>query len=315
MLVAATILRLAEERQLGLEDPIARFLPSRLIEGLARFEGVDYGAKITIRQCLEHTSGLWDCYGDGLRDAAGRTPFEQELIRQPNKFWTSEEVISWNKTRLQAVAPPGVRFHYSDTGYQLLGLVIESAAKKTLAAAVRDFVIDPLKLTDTYAEFRENPHRSPGIVRSHSFDQEVDRTDALSETADWGGGGWVANAPDLARFLCGISQGQLFRNPATWQLMQAWSAPSSGTYGLGLERFTTPAQEELLGHGGFYGSIAVIWPKAEMIIVATINQSMPSKKQGHTEVVMEIVEKICAAAHGLHLVEGRSGQGSIRLQP
>lgn len=298
MFVAAAVLRLSEENLFKLDDPVANFLAGDLIEGIARFNGIDYGREITIRQCLAHTSGLWDCFSDGLRDSVGRSPFELELIGNPNKFWTIQEVIAWNKTHQHAVGPPGGRFHYSDTGYQLVGLLLESVTKKPLAAAVRDLVLIPLKMTNTFAEFREEIRRPPGIERSHSFDREIDRTDSISETADWGGGGWVTNAPDLVRFLRGVSQGKLFRDPATWRLMREWSTLSDGTYGLALQRFVTTGGNELMGHGGYYGSFAAIWPNANMIVVATMNQSNPSATNGHSEVVGELVGKVCEAFVG-----------------
>jgi D-alanyl-D-alanine carboxypeptidase len=258
---------------------------------------MDYGRQITIRQCLSHTSGLPDCYSDGVRDSNGYSPFDLELKRNPERFWTSPEVIAWTKANLQPVARPGVRFHYSDTGYQLLGLVIESVRKQPLDVAVREVVLEPLKMDDTYAHHREKIHRSAGVGLSHFFDRESDNTEALSESADWGGGGWVTNAPDLTRFLRALSEGRLFRQPATWRLMQQWSPESDDTYGLALERFVSPGKDELVGHGGYFGSFAAIWPKADMVIVATINQSRPSATNGHTEVVGELVGKVCAAFH------------------
>lgn len=268
MFVAATILRSWEEGLLQLDAPIAQYLPGELMDGLARFEGVDYGKTITVRQCLLHTSGLADCYSDGVRNSDGLSPFDLELKRNPNKFWTSPEVIVWTKANLQPVGPPGLRFHYSDTGYQLLGLVIEAVRKKALAVAVREVVLDPLRMNDTYAHHREEVRRSPGVGLFHFFDGASDNTEALSESADWGGGGWVTNAPDLTRFLRALSENRLFRNPGTWRLMQAWSPQSKGTYGLALERYVTPVNDELMGHGGYFGSFAAVWPKADRSVFA-----------------------------------------------
>ncbi len=254
MFIAASVLLLSENGLLNVNDRISRYLPSELMSGISRFEGIDRGNEITIRQCLEHTSGLWDCFSDGKHDSQGLSPLDAELERNPDKFWTSPEVIAWCKTRLKAVAPPGVLFHYSDTGFQLLGLIVEKLTGKPLAEAVRELVFNRLEMKDTYAEFREEPHRSKGVELSHSFDGKTDRTGFVSESADWGGGGWITTAPDLARFLRALSGNKLFRHSATVRLMQEWSPESKGDYGLGLHRYVTDADDVIIGHGGGYSS-------------------------------------------------------------
>lgn len=77
--------------------------------------------------------------------------------------------------------------------------------------------------------------------------------------------------------------------------MQQPSPQSDGTYGLGLERFLVRGGHVMIGHGGYFGAFAAVWPEADMIVVATLNQSTPSTAKGHTETVQDLVAKVCRA--------------------
>ncbi|MEJ2218745.1 MAG: serine hydrolase [Gemmatimonadota bacterium] len=125
-----TILRLAEEGMLSLDDSLFRWLPS--------YPYVD--STITIRQLLNHTSGLSD-----FTDAQG---WLIPLLEEPNRVWSMEEWF------LATIQPPyfakGTSWSYSTSGYLLLRMIIERATGSTVAAQYHRYVIDPLSLHDTY---------------------------------------------------------------------------------------------------------------------------------------------------------------------
>ena len=134
-LVAAVVLQLADERRLDLDDTVEEHLP-----GLVRGQGND-GRKITLRQLLTHTSGLFDFAADqrvarrlsGPPGASALTP--RQLVR----------IAVTHRPRFA----PGARWHYSNTNYVLLGLVVERVTGRPYAAETERRLLTPLALRGT----------------------------------------------------------------------------------------------------------------------------------------------------------------------
>lgn len=304
MFTAATLMRLREKGLLELDDTVAQYLPAQLLQGLHVYNGIDYGSKITLRQCLQHTSGLQDFYEDGPLDDRGQSLFDLELYNNRDKFWTPVDVIEWIKhnPNLESVGTPGTIFHYSDTNYQLLGLVIERVTGKPLFSVVRELVLEPLKMESSYARFYEKERRPAGVNLAREFDSEfrvegtpprgIDMTMEMHESADYAAGGWFTTAPDLVKFLRGVSgasSNKLFKNDESWKLMQEtlefaiYKSSDSGReyhYGLGLfiDDMGEAEGERLIGHFGYYGSFALLWPKGNVVMVGTYGQGKPSSE-------------------------------------
>ena len=112
---AATILRLKEEGLLLLDDPISTYLPADITQELLVIDSHDYGPEITLRQCLNHTSGLPDYWYDPPYVFSEFNAFLVDFYADPNRFWQPEELIEYAK-HLTPIAIPGALFHYSDTG-------------------------------------------------------------------------------------------------------------------------------------------------------------------------------------------------------
>src|SRR4051794_30865069 len=130
--VATVVLQLVGEGRLSLDDSVARWLP-----GL-----VPNGRHITVRQLLNHTSGLFS-YTDDPRVLA---PY----LQQHNSHFV------WRPRQLVAIAtshpplfPPGTAWAYSNTNYVLLGLIVERATGTDLGRQLRQRIFDPLRLRDT----------------------------------------------------------------------------------------------------------------------------------------------------------------------
>ena len=151
------------------------------------------------------------------------------------------------------------------------------------------------------AKYREEKRQPPGVELLHWFDSRMRRDQDDSqlgidlsqenwESSDYGGGGWLTTAGDLVKFLRGASGNTLFRDPNSWQLMQEWSddswiAASSDhacKYGLGLMRLPLPGGGALVGHTGYYGSFAFLWPERDVVMVGTFNQGMRCSPAGDT---------------------------------
>ena len=279
--VAATVLRLWEQRRIDLDAAIGPLLTPRLDE-LLRSGGYDT-AHITVRQLLSHSAGIYDHAEDERY-----LPLVQS---QPERAWTREDLINLAITWGHPLDPPGTAFHYSDTGYILVGDIIERITGQSLGKAVRtQLQLDRLKLGSTWWEVMEDkPERAPARVRQFIGDLEV--TD-ISATADlYGGGGLVMSAKDLATLTAALFEGRLFQHPATLQEM-FWQGPHKGADAYRLGVFVKHANgRDYYWHSGYWGTVAYYAP-ATGIAVAGVTTNQDAYRR-----LVDVVQK--AAGVGL----------------
>ena len=246
---ATLILQLAGEGKLRLDDTVARWLPGLLPDG----------GRITVRELLNHTSGLIDDndvtqdpqrYLRQVHDSALRAEFvrlwQQERVdptlEAPTTIWV----------RLAAALPlrsePGTTYHYSNIGYAVAGLIAAKAGASPLAALYRQRIIEPLGLASV--GFKPQGETGKGDPRDYSVRLNGTLVDATGWYRLGGGaaGGIVANAGDEAHFLTALMQGRLLQ-PAELQAMKT-TTPASGNYGLGLERRQSGCAGVAYQHGG-----------------------------------------------------------------
>lgn len=275
MMTATIAVKLAEEGRLGLDDVVATYLPESLVDGLHVFEGQSFSHEITVRQLLNHTSGIvddWACPG-----------FLDLVAGDPDRFWSPEETIEYVKGNCPPRFRPGEGWHYSDTGYNLLGLVLERVAEKPLHELYREMVLDPLGMEHTYRPAYEPPRPgAPGRPPAERYLGDIECglwTSVM--TADWAGGGLVSTTEDLNAFLRAFVSGEVFAASLTKAEMLAWveSGPRNN-YGLGVSRvlfgrFDDPsvrALGEVWGHAGSSHNFMYYWPREDVTIVGTLNQ-------------------------------------------
>lgn len=208
--VAAAILRLHEMDSLSIYDPINNFLDQETISIL---KSDNYNPEeILIKHCLNHTSGLFDY-------AMGGSSYINEVIKNPKKKWTRKEQLEAAMKWGNKLGEPGQQTGYSDTGYIILGSIIERYFNGSLADGLRSLLkFKELGLNATWLENLE----------SHSLEQEsvVDRYFSRYETTEWdasidlyGGGGLVSNTKDLSNFFYSLFQHKIFDDKKTLDLM------------------------------------------------------------------------------------------------
>ena len=180
--VGAAILRLEEEGRLSLAQPIAPLIAP---ETAALLRGGGYDpARISVRQLMDHTSGLRDFYDDPA--------YEKAMLSQPARRWTRAEQIAIAMKVGPAHGAPGERYHYVDTGYSLLGEILERATGLPMGPALRSLLpYDRLGLTSTWLESLE-PAPAGAKPRAHQYASGVDMTDADPSYDLYGGGGLVS---------------------------------------------------------------------------------------------------------------------------
>jgi D-alanyl-D-alanine carboxypeptidase len=265
---AATILRLYEEGKLDLEDPLSSTGVSPAILDVLRGDGYDVDA-INIRQLLNHSSGVAD-YAHGTADDA----FSAAVASEPTRVWTPLEQITFAVTELDPLARPGVEFHYSDTGYVLLGQIIEAKTGLTYAEAMRTLLnFDDLKMDSTFVELVETPGPLAGTRVTQYFGSV--RVNDLSPTIDlFGGGGLVSSTHDLTVFFAALSNGGVFTFNDTFKLMTEITAPGTASVeGMGIYSIDLDGQR-CWTHSGFWGVEAYLCPALDLSVALSTTQAV-----------------------------------------
>ena len=202
---AGVIWRLVEDGKLGLDDPISKYIDPSLVSRIHVLNGVSYGERITIRQLLCHCSGVYD-----FAEVDGA--WERFVFMHPEKRWERQEYFEYAIRDGKPYFVPGQGHHYSDTGYELLGLVIEKVTGKPLAAVYREYIFQPLGIKETYLEGREP---AIGRPRSHNYIGFLDETPYDPTQDGPASGGLVSTAQDLALYITAVLQGRFFKDPNT----------------------------------------------------------------------------------------------------
>ena len=271
--LAAATLRLWEEGRLGLDDPVARHLPPEVAAMLAS-DGYDLEA-MTVRHLLTHTSGLFD-YAD-------RDRFIEAILADPQHRWTPVEQLGLAVEWGEPYGPPGAVYRYSDTGYVVLGLVLETICAAPLATVLRDLLpFERLGMHDTWLETLEDP--PPGAVeRAHQYLGDLD-TWAWDPSLDlYGGGGLVSTPDDMAVFMRALFTGGVYRDAATADTMLTTvegAGPGPDLSGMpmvpGRYRMGIEVREQngltLYLHTGFWGTLAAYLPEPDVAISIAVTQ-------------------------------------------
>ena len=253
---AAAVLRLVESGRLGLDDALASHLtPSE--RDLLAGDGYDLQA-ITLRHVLGHTAGLAD-HSDG--DTYG-----ERIVADLQYRWTRREVLEMCVELFDPVGAPGERYKYSDTGYVLLGSIVERSTGHPLGPAVRELLdYESLGLCCTWWETMEPAPPAVG-PRAHQYLGRLDCTAADPSFDLYGGGGLVCDAQDLARFLRALLAGRVLHEEATLAVMTGGGTPP---YRLGLMCMELGGHLAW-GHQGFWNTFAFQVPALDLTVAGAI---------------------------------------------
>ena len=289
--VAAAVLRLVEERRLSLDDSIAKWMDPSIVNRVSVIGGVNHGPRITIRQLLNHTSGVYSHDSD--------PEFAITVATQPNKRWTAEEEIEI-AIRNGAYFKPGEGWHYSDTGFVMLGLIVQRATGKDLGASVRELLgFDRLGLASTYWELFEAPPQG-ARPRAHQYVSTYDFTDTDLSWDSYGGGGLVSTSEDLGRFIRALFEGRVFKHRRTLATMLD-AVPSPGAadgaveYGLGIGRRIFDGTG-CWGHPGFWSVLMYYCPELDLVIAGTTNQASDEHRHDGEDQIASHTEGFVAEA-------------------
>jgi len=234
--VAALVVRLAMAGTIGLDDPLSRYVPT-----------FPNAANITIRELLNHTSGVQDLF----------TPLAAAILANPGATWTPNQVLARIGTPSFA---PGTNYGYSNTDFVLLGLVVEMATGQTVAALVRSMFLTPLGLNHTYlqTEERADGPEAHGYMTPASRPRDNSAGTMLPFTAEATAvgfaGAYVSTASDLAIWADALYAGDILDQATLASMVDispsmAFKVKPTYPYGFGLEE-TTVAGQPAWGHRG-----------------------------------------------------------------
>ncbi len=197
---------LADQGQLKYGDPIANYLSQETLQGLFVFEGVDYKDQVTVEQLLRHTSGVADYFDDPV--TSGPT-MSDLILNDKDHMWTPTQLLAFSRDKQKAFSAPGKTTHYTDTGYILLGLIIEKVTNKPFHQNLSDNIFTPLQMDDSYLTFYSEPKNQPKKPISEIWFKGTEVSTFNSLSIDWSGGGIISTPEDLLKFYKGLREGRL----------------------------------------------------------------------------------------------------------
>ncbi|MEC2302195.1 serine hydrolase [Bacillus cereus] len=243
---ATVVLQLAGENRLNLNDYIEDWLP-----GVIQGNGYD-GNKITIRHILNHTSGI-----------AEYSRSKDADFTDTKKSYTAEELVKMGIS-LPPDFEPGKGWSYSNTGYVLLGMLIEKVTKNSYAEEIENRIIEPLELSNTFLP--GNSSVIPGTNHARGYDQP-DRASELKDvtyynpSAGSSAGDMISTADDLNKFFTYLLGGKLLKEQQLKQMLTTVPTGREGIdgYGLGIYETKLPNGVSIWGHtGGILGFTTLV---------------------------------------------------------
>lgn len=262
--IAALTLTLVEDEVLSLDDPLSMWLP--------KYPYVE--DRITIRQLLNHTSGLYNFWDND--------EIWIELKNDRAKVWAPEEVLEYIKEPYFEV---GEGWRYSNTNYLLLAMIIKEASGSNLSTEFNTRLYQPLGLSDFYLSQEETIPAPQAHVYSDNFEAGEPIRDVTflprtsHESITYGSSGIFTTSENLARWAHALFGGRILKDQSLREMLNfiAFDPVSNmSAYGLGVQEFrkNISAGQRAIGHaGGNIGTTTymVYLPELQVSVVVMIN--------------------------------------------
>jgi len=291
MFTATTILKLMEEGKLNLDDKISSYLQGDVIN---KIENAD---QATIRQLLQHSSGMYN-YIQNLRF---QTASLNDFIRE----WKPNELLKYAYNQ-KAYFQPGEDVQYSNTGYIMLGMLIEKIEGRPFYQVFEEKIFIPLGLSMT--KFAAEDPVPNGIVRGYidmySNLQVVESTYYSGWDYYTADGGLISNPYDLNVFFRALMNGQIIQSSSLNEML-TWKTPKEPdpdffpiAYGLGIFKIETDHDIAYMHSGdavGYYANM-LYFPGDNTTIVYAVNSNygkidkFVSTKEAMEKIINEVIE-------------------------
>ncbi|MFZ7093930.1 serine hydrolase [Primorskyibacter sp. 2E233] len=242
MMTAVVLMQLVEEGLLSLDDLLASHLPDIAA-------ALPHGEEITIRQLANHTSGVFSYTDNAANGAPG---IMEGALTDPGllaRDYEPRDLVQFAIDNGEPSFDPGAegQWAYSNTGYVLIGMILEKTTGQPLEELFRDRIFDPLGMKDTVL-WNAVPAPEFGLPRSYyqpPFDIE---TSGWNMAQGWAAGGVLSISADMDLFMRGLLSGSLYDDPATLTAMTDGGPAGAGfiRYGIGIGK----KPGGFWGHGG-----------------------------------------------------------------
>lgn len=246
---AAAVMILRDQGKLSVDDTIDKYFPA-----------YDKGSDITIKHLLTMRSGIRDTVGEGFANTLPYGNTEEENTSLIKEWLFSESLLF----------EPGSSFRYSNTNYFLLADIVEQVSGQYYNDFLREHIFDPLDMKHT-GLITEIPD-SPAWAETLIFDNDVEEVKIKGVAK--GAGDIVSNAPDMVKWMEGLSSGKIVSPDTLREMTQDYSPDAGARYGYGL----TPMFAGGVGHEGAistYSSIDYFNPESGYCFFCDANGSDP----------------------------------------
>ena len=227
MFTATAVLMLADQNKLALDDKLSKYLPE-----------IPHASEVSIRQIANHSAGYHN-----FNEVSA---FDQTITATPLKKWTPQELIDLVKD-MPLDFTPGEKHSYSNTGYIILGMLIEKVSAMKWENFITEKIFKPLEMNSSFCSIDTN------IAYEHMCGYTVEGTTPVETLVDpsgaWAAGSIVSTISDMKKWLDSLQRGTLLSSEMTAE-QRKWIPAGSGSYGFGV----VLAETHFIGHtGGFAG--------------------------------------------------------------
>lgn len=299
---AAAIMRLQQDGLLNIDDTIGKYITDNPAYD------VPYRGQITIKQLLQHRAGVFDVTNNEIPESVN-APYAGEkyenYIRKQNEqhTFTFDELVGINSEHQLSIAVPDTGFYYSNTGYNILGKIIEVVSGMTYSEYITKTFITPLGLTGTYSvwEGSDVEMRTP-YINSHLYvkgkaELETSKDNMSVHVTE---GNIVSTPKDITTWMQLLITGNAGVNSENVALMQEMKIADAGhgVYGLGL------VFDEGLGYGHNGAHLSYISslrynPDTGITVLASANFIRVDPEETNNESIYELGLGIRDACHAV----------------
>ena len=212
--------RLMEQGLLSWDSRIADWFKKEELDGLFTWQGKDYQGEVTLSQLLSHRSGIADATGDKGKNGKN---YLKIMLEKPDQMVEPWDLVNFTRDQQRPFGPPGT-YHYSDTGYNLVGLLLERADGRPFHRQLHEEIFTPLGMTRSYLALRSEPEDREALKDFQDlYVNGVNASRFKSLSMDWAGGGVISTPEDMLRFQKALYEGKLISLPLLERMQEPLS--------------------------------------------------------------------------------------------
>lgn len=294
LMVGTLTMKLVEDGVIGLDDAVSKYIEEDILKH------IKYHGDLTIRHLMNHTTGIFDLITS--------TSFYLDVLNNPNKDWEPEELIKYVYDKEPYELTAEFPAHYSNTNTLILSMCINEAAGRKHFDLLRERILDPLGMNDTYYQSREDLPEitAQGYFDLHNVGELANLSNYITGSGN-GYGGIFSNVFDLNKFLTALFIDKtLVTQESLDEMMEEFylykREPSGGTVSLalGIQKKFTHMPGYGIGHSGKdlgYSADMYYFPQGEMKFILFTNYGTDADSYLKPE-FYDLEDKIIAMMYG-----------------